>query len=164
MRDYLDQKEYYYAERPDRALTRRLRWKRVVSWTLSWAETFAVSLGLPRKRDDDARHYSDLRSKCAEYAMEKLARRAGEDVGNAERIASLMRDYRLDMARTLAYTPQVEDVARANSQAAQLRLEALCWEGELIEEQLDAGRIDESTAKAMRRTLEVIRFDAADMI
>ena len=96
--------------------------------------------------------------------MEKLAQRAGEDVGNAERIASLMRDYRLDMARTLAYTPQVEDVARANAQAAQLRLEALCWEGELIEEQLDAGRIDESTAKAMRRTLEVIRFDAADMI
>ena len=69
-----------------------------------------------------------------------------------------------DMARTLAYTPQLDDVARAHSQAAQLRLEALCWEGELIEEQLDAGRIDESTAKAMRRTLEVIRFDAADMI
>ncbi|MBO4352162.1 MAG: cation:proton antiporter, partial [Eggerthellaceae bacterium] len=164
MRGYLDQKEYYYAERSDWALKTKLGWKRMVSSTLSWAETFAVSLGLPRKHDDDIRRYSDLKSKCAEYALKKLAQRASEDVGNAERISSLMRDYRLDMARTLAYTPQLEDVARANAQAAQLRLEALRWEGELIEEQLDAGRIDESTAKAMHRTVDVIRFDAEDMI
>ena len=164
MRGYLDQKEYYYAERSDWALRTKLGWKRMVSSTLSWAETFAVSLGLPSKHDDDIRRYSDLRSKCAEYAMQKLARRASEDVGNAERISSLMRDYRLDMARTLVYTPQLEDVARANAQAAQLRLEALRWEGELIEEWLDAGRIDESTAKAMHRTVDVIRFDAEDMI
>ena len=45
-----------------------------------------------------------------------------------------------------------------------MRLEALGWEGELIEEWLDAGRIDESTAKAMYRTVDVIRFDAEDMI
>ena len=164
MRGYLDQKEYYYAERPDWALKTKLGWKRMVSSTLSWAETFAVSLGLPRKHDDDIRRYSDLRSKCAEHALEKLARRAGEDVDNAERVSSLMRDYRLDMARTLAYTPQLEDVARADAQAAQLRLEALRWENELIEEQLDAGEIDEPTAKAMRRTVAVIRFDAEDMI
>ena len=75
-----------------------------------------------------------------------------------------MSDYRLDMTRTLANTPQVEDVARANSQAAQLRLEALCWEEELITEWLDEGKINESTAKAMRRTVDVIRFDAEDMI
>lgn len=164
MRGYLAQKEYYYAERPDWALTVKLWWKRMASLTLSWAETFAVSLGLPRKNDADIRRYSDLRSKCAEHAMDKLAQRAGEDVDNAERIASLMRDYRLDMARTLAYTPQLEDVARTNSQAAQLRLEALCWEEELIDEWLDAGRIDESTAKAMRRTTDTIRFDAEGMI
>ncbi|MBR0403647.1 MAG: sodium:proton antiporter [Eggerthellaceae bacterium] len=164
MRGYLDQKEYYYAERPDWALKTKLGWKRMVSSTLSWAETFAVSLGFPHKRDDDIRRYSDLRSKCAEYALKKLAQRASEDVDNAERISSLIRDYRLDMACTLAYTPQLEDVARANAQAAQLRLEALRWEGELIEEQLDAGKIDESTAKAMRRTVAVIRIDAEDMI
>ena len=96
--------------------------------------------------------------------MEKLDRRAVEDVDNAERIASLKRDYRLDMTRTLAHTPQLEDVARANSQAAQLRLEALCWEDELIEEWLDAGRINDTTAHAMRKTVDVIRFDAEDMI
>ena len=83
---------------------------------------------------------------------------------NAERISSLIRDYRLDMARTLAYTPQLEDVARVNSQAAKLRLEALSWEGELIEEWLDEGRISDSTARAMHRTVDVIRFDAEDMI
>lgn len=165
MRDYLDQKEYYYTERPDWALAIRLGWKRMVSSTLSWAETFAVSLGLPDKHnDEDIRHYSDLRSKCAAYAMEKLTQRASEDVGNAERISSLMRDYHLDMTRTLEYTPQLEDVARANSQAAQLRLEALGWEAELIEEWRDAGRIDDTTAKAMRHTVDVIRFDAEDMI
>ena len=164
MRDYLAQKEWYYAERPNWALKIKLWWKRAVSLTLSWAETFAVSLGLPRKHDGESRGYSDLRSKCAEYAMEKLDRRAVEDVDNAERIASLKRDYRLDMTRTLAHTPQLEDVARANSQAAQLRLEALCWEDELIEEWLDAGRINDKTAHAMRKTVDVIRFDAEDMI
>ena len=165
MRSYLEQKEYYYSERSDWALSMRLGWKRMVSSTLSWAETFAVSLGLPDKHnDDDIRRYSDLRSKCAAYAVEKLAKRASEDVGNAERISSLMSDYRLDMVRTLAYTPQVEDVARTNSQAAQLRLEALCWEEELIQERLEQGKISDSTAKAMRRTVDVIRFDAEDMI
>ena len=165
MRGYLDQKEYYYAERPDWALSAKLGWKRMVSSTLSWAETIAVSLGLRALRsDDDIRRYSDLRSKCAAYAIEKLSQKAGEDVGIAERISSLIRDYRLDMTRTLAYTPQVEDVARANSQAAQLRLEALSWEEELIGERLEEGRINESTAKAMRRTVGVIRFDAEDMI
>ena len=165
MRGYLDQKEYYFEERPNWALSLRLGWKRVISSTLSWAETFAVSLGMPvSHHDDDIRHYSDLRSKCAAYAIEKLSQKASEDVDIAERISSLIRDYRLDMARTLAYTPQLEDVAKANSQAAQLRLEALSWEGELIEEWLDAGRINSATAKAMRRTVDIIRFDAEDMI
>ena len=165
MRGYLDQKEYYYAERSDWALAAKLGWKRLASSTLSWAETFAVSLGLRALRDDDdIRRYSDLRSKCAAYALEKLSQKASEDVSIAERIQSLMSDYRLDMTRTLANTPQVEDVARANSQAAQLRLEALCWEEELITEWLDEGKINESTAKAMRRTVDVIRFDAEDMI
>ena len=165
MRGYLDQKEYYFEERPNWALSLRLGWKRVISSTLSWAETFAVSLGMPvSHHDDDIRHYSDLRSKCAAYAIEKLSQKASEDVDIAERISSLIRDYRLDMARTLAYTPQLEDVAKANSQAAQLRLEALSWEGELIEEWLDEGRINGVTAKAMRRTVDIIRFDAEDMI
>ena len=165
MRAYLDQKEYYYAERPSWALAARLGWKRMVSSTLSWAETFAVSLGLrPLRDDDDIRRYSDLRSKCAAYAIEKLSQKASEDVGIAERISSLIRDYRLDMTRTFAYTPQLEDVARANSQAAQLRLEALCWEEELIAEWLEEGKISNATAKAMRRTVGMIRFDAEDMI
>ena len=165
MRDYLDQKELYYTERPDWALKVKLGWKRMVSSTLSWAETFAVSLGLHIPRhDDDIRRYSDLRSKCAEHAMDKLSQKATEDVDIAERISSLTRDYRLDMTRTLANTPQLEDVARANTQAAQLRLEALCWEEELIGEWLEEGKINDSTAKAMRRTVDVIRFDAEDMI
>ncbi len=165
MRGYLDQKEYYYAERSDWALAMKLGWKRMVSSTLSWAETFAVSLGLRTSPDgDEARRYSDLRSKCAAYAMDKLAKKASENVDIAERISSLIRDYRLDMNRTLAYTPQLEDVARASSEAAQLRLEALCWEEELIGEWLDEGKINDSTAKAMRRTVGVIRFDAEDMI
>ena len=165
MRGYLDQKEYYYAERSNWALKVKLGWKRMVSSTLSWAETFAVSLGLrPLRDDDDIRRYSDLRSKCAAYAIEKLSQKAGEDVDIAERISSLTRDYRLDMTRTFAYTPQLEDVARANSQAAQLRLEALCWEEELIAEWLEEGKINDSTAKAMRRTVGMIRFDAEDMI
>ena len=165
MRGYLDQKEYYYAERSDWSLAAKLGWKRMVSSTLSWAETLAVSLGLRALRtDDDIRRYSDLRSKCAAYAIEKLSQKASEDVEIAERISSLIRDYHLDMSRTLAYTPQVEDVARANSQAAQLRLEALNWEEELIEEWLDEGKINDSTAKAMHRTVSMIRFDAEDMI
>ena len=164
MRDHLDQKEFYYAERPDWALKVRLGWKRMVSSTLSWAETFAVSLGLRTSHRDDSQRYSDLRSKCAAYAIEKLSEKAREDVGIAERISSLIRDYRLEMTRTLANTPQLEDVARANSQAAQLRLEALCWEDELIDEWLEEGRIDDSTAKSMRRTVSMIRFDAEEMI
>ena len=68
------------------------------------------------------------------------------------------------MTRTLAYTPQLEDVARANSQAAQLRLVALGWEEELIEEWLEEGAINESTAKTMRQTVGILRFDAEDMI
>ena len=96
--------------------------------------------------------------------MDKLSQKATEDVDIAERISSLTRDYRLDMTRTLANTPQLEDVARANTQAAQLRLEALCWEEELIGEWLEEGKINDSTAKAMRRTVDVIRFDAEDMI
>ena len=165
MRGYLDQKEYYYAERSDWALAAKLGWKRMVSSTLSWAETLAVSLGLRTMRsDDDIRRYSDLRSKCAAYAIEKLSRKAGEDVAIAERISSLIRDYRLDMTRTLAYTPQLEDVARAHSQAAQLRLEALSWEEELIAEWLEEGKINDSTAKAMHQTVSMIRFDAEDML
>ena len=165
MRGYLDQKEYYYAERPDWALAAKLGWKRTVSSTLSWAETLVVSLGLRALRsDDDIRRYSDLRSKCAAYAIERLTQKAGEDVDIAERISSLIKDYRLDMARTLAYTPQLEDVARANTQAAQLRLVALGWEEELVEEWLEEGRINDSTAKAMHRTVGILRFDAEDMI
>ena len=165
MRAYLDQKEYYYAERSAMALSMKLGWKRMVSSTLSWVETFAVSLGLRALRDDDdIRRYSDLRNKCAAYAIERLAKKASEDLDIAERISSLISDYHLDMTRTLAYTPQLEDVARASSQAAQLRLEALDWEEELIGEWFEEGKINDSTAKAMRRTVDVIRFDAEDMI
>ena len=165
MRGYLDQKEYYYAEQPGWALAAKLGWKRMVSSTLSWVETIAVSLGLRALRsDDDIRRYSDLRSKCAAYAIERLTQKADEDMDIAERISSLISDYRLDMTSTLAYTPQLEDVARANSQAAQLRLVALGWEEELIEEWLEEGAINESTAKTMRQTVGILRFDAEDMI
>ena len=165
MQNYLDQKEYYYAERSDWVLSTRLAWKRLVSSTLSWAETFAVSLGLPDRHNDDAiRRYSDLRSGCAAHAIEKLLEQAPNDVAIAERISSLIADYRLDMERTLAYTPQIEDMTRINSQAAVLRLEALRWEEELIDEAIDARKINATTARAMRRTVDMLRFDAEDMI
>ena len=164
MRAHLDEKEYYFSERPNWAVAAQLGLRRMVSSTLSWAETFAVSLGLRTSRINDIRHYSDLRSKCAEYAIEKLSQKAVEDVDIAERITSLIRDYRLDINRTLANTPQLEDVARVNSQAAQLRLEALCWEEDLVEEWLDEGKISDSTAKAMYKNVSIIRFDAEGMI
>jgi len=164
MRAHLDEKEYYFSERPNWAVAVTLGLRRMVSSTLSWAETFAVSLGLRTSRINDSQRYSDLRSKCAEYAIEKLSQKAVEDVDIAERISSLIRDYRLDINRTLANTPQLEDVARANSQAAQLRLDALCWEEELIEEWFDEGRISDSTAKAMYKNVSIIRFDAEGMI
>ena len=166
MKTYLDQKEGFYADGSNWKLSAALAWKRLVSTTMSWFETFATSLGIISGAEDDEeiRNYAALRNECSKYAITKLREKSYDDPTIAERMASLIGDYQLDMESTLAYTPQVADVARINSQAAALRLEALGMENDAIEEALEDGKIDKATVAEMRRTVAMIRFDAEEML
>ena len=167
MSSYLDRKEEYYSEHGNWRLNLALAWKNISSQTISWAEIIMTSLGVVQKRntEKDIQDYSALKNECSLYAIKKLKELPTDDTTEiSERISSLIIDYRLDMAMTLAYTPQIEDVAKINSQAAKLRVEAFNIEADAIESALDNNIIDNSTAKAMKRTLAMLHFDAEEMI
>ena len=114
--------------------------------------------------DEKVRGYVGLRNECSLHAISKLQKLAVEEPQIAERISSLASDYRLDMLSTLAYTPQVEDVARIAAQASAFRLVALQMEADAIAEAEEEDEIDALTAREMHRTVAMIRFDAEEMI
>lgn len=109
--------------------------------------------------------YKALKRRCLMHAIEELSSRISMDTEyKSENVSQLMNEYQKALIDYRKTAPSVTTFIKGTDMADEIRMQALRYEEELMNEAASDGMIDRKSANAMRRQISAMQLDVANEI
>lgn len=148
---------------------KRLAQRNKLTWKLrGWfVKTFAdfkpVTRGATKLATDE--EYRTLKRKCLSYVIGRLSESIISDENqNSENASTLMSEYQKALISYRDTSPSMTTIIKSSDSSDDIRMKALQFEEELLNEAVSDGAIDRKTAQKLRSQINAMQLDSANEI